>query len=863
MQRVFLRPAFLYALFFLSGAAGLGYQMIWIRQFTAGLGHELPSVISVTAAFLGGMAVGAWMLDRAISTSAAPGRWYASLEFVIGGWGVAMALSIPTLNRLVLDIIGPTPSVFRQWTMVFAVPFLGLLPATVAMGATLPAMDRFLAPLMPARRCIGALYAANTLGAVAGTLASVFVLAPALGFRASGFVLAALNVLCGFAALAMSKAVPDHPGSSAVTPPECRHGLSAMRLNVTLIGTGLVGVGYELVGVRVLSQVLENTLFSFAAVLSVYLVGTALGAALYQCWGGRVAFRSLLFSLLVALASSGILGICVLHRTPELYDILRTRFGDSALGVLLAEMSVAGAVFALPTLLMGAAFSHLVQGARHQTAGVGRAAALNTIGCAAAGLFFVFGALPVMGSKWTLVVISFGYLLLLPWLRTRAWLSLAIPVALSVVLPRDLHLITLPPGARIIEYREGAMAAVSVLETPDHQRSLRVNNRFQMGGTAAAVAERRQAHIPLLLHLNPERALFLGPGTGITLGAATAYTNVLSDVVELLPEVVVAMRAFEPENEGPFPRPGVHIMVGDARRFVRTTSHRYSVIVGDLFHPAQDGAGFLYTVEHFTAIRARLLPGGLFCQWLPLHQLDEATLQVIVRTFLEVFPEGQAWLLHFNVDIPVIGLVGTSNGLRLAPDSVEQQGRSSDCQERLRAVSLDRTINLLGCYAGGPKALAKFAHGAALNTDDHPVVSFLAPRFTYRREPQPADLLTNFLSQCAGEASEVVFPGPAGKSEAFIKNLNAFFAARDLYLKGLLEEGAGHLARAIDLYLAAARHSLYFTPAYARCLTIVQVIAATDREAAFRLLDRLEEAQPGQPLGGKMRDLLLQRAPVR
>ena len=106
--------------------------------------------------------------------------------------------------------------------------------------------------------------------------------------------------------------------------------------------------------------------------------------------------------------------------------------------------------------------------------------------------------------------------------------------------------------------------------------------------------------------------------------------------------------------------PGLHLKVADARRFVNASRNKYDVIVADLFHPARDGAGSLYTVEHFQAIRGLLKPGGLFCQWLPLYQLDLDVLRVIVRTFLQVFPEGTAYLAHYSLQTPIIGLIGAA-----------------------------------------------------------------------------------------------------------------------------------------------------------------------------------------------------------
>jgi spermidine synthase len=381
-----------------------------------------------------------------------------------------------------------------------------------------------------------------------------------------------------------------------------------------------------------------------------------------------------------------------------------------------------------------------------------------------------------------------------------------------------------------------------------------VNHRQQMGGTAAAVAERRQAHIPLLLHPNPKRALFLGPGTGITLGAAGAYPGLIADGVELLPEVEALMRYFEPENGGP----NLRVYVADARRFVRTTTNRYDVIVADLFHPAQDGAGFLYTREHFQAVRDRLKPGGLFCQWLPLHQLDDGVLRSILRTFLETFSHTHAFLLHFNVDVPALALIGTPDPLRLPANWFEQRSQDGELRARLREAGLARAINLLGCHAAGPEELKSFAGDGPLGTDDYPVVLFAAPRFSVRRDALPHELLLTFLTKCRTDPRWFVNTVLDG-DEKLTTHLAAFVTARDLYLKGLVAEGNGDLAAATEAYLEGARTSLYFTPAYARLIGVIQVLVKEDRERARQLFQRLEEAQPAQPLGRKLLGPLFER----
>ena len=861
-----LRPCaiWLYPLFLLSGAAGLGYQMIWTRLFTAGLGHDMAALLGVMSAFLGGLAVGAWSLDGRISRSPAADRWYGWLEVAIGIWGAASALLIPAVNQLSLALIGPEPSPMHQWLVVFAFPFATLLPGTAAMGATLPAMERFLSPLVAGGRCLGGLYAANTFGAVAGTLGSVFVLMPRLGFRTSLFMFAVLNLFCGATVLAMRasgsrdvslRVVGDRPAAKRPEHSSLdKAAVSLRRIGLSVFWTGLLGIGFELAIVRALSQVFENTIYSYAAALAVFLAGTALGAACYQRWGSWRPFRQALAWLLGGTASACLIAIALLRVTPSLYHSSRDAFGDSTGAVLVAEMVVATLAFGLPTIFMGALFSHLVQRARGPEGGIGRAAALNSLGCVLATMAIGAVLLPALGMKWTLIALAGGYLLLLPQLSGLAWMAVPLVVTLGFAMTADLNRLSQSMGTEVVAYREGAMASVAVVRTPDGHRSLRVNHRLQMGGTAAAVAERRQAHIPLLLHPDAKRALFLGPGTGITLGAAGAYPGLMADGVELLPEVVAMMSYFEPENGGP--QPNLRLQVADARRFVRTTTNRYDVIVADLFHPAQDGIGFLYTREHFQAVRDRLKPGGLFCQWLPLHQLDESVLRSIVRTFLETFSNTHAFLLHFNVDIPALALIGTLDPLRLPANWFEQRLQDAGLRTRLRDAGLDRPINLLGCHVAGPEELRRFAADAPMGTDDFPIVLFAAPRFSARRDTPPHQLLLSFLAKCRAEPQRFV-DGVLGGDDKLSANLAAFVTARDAYLKGLVAEGNGDLPAAIEAYLEGARTSLFFTPAYARLVGIIQVLAGTDRERAQQLFQRLEEAQPAQPLGRKLLGPLL------
>lgn len=639
--------------------------------------------------------------------------------------------------------------------------------------------------------------------------------------------------------------------------PEGRAPWSPRRLAFTLFITGLLGISYEVAGVRVLSQVLEGTVFTYAAVLAVFLLGTAAGAAAYHRWWRGSEPARLHASLLNAAAGAGFLGILALSRTGWIYRSLRA-LGDAPGAVLMAELLTAFTVFAPVTFCMGALFSHLLQQVRAQRADVGGVLALNTLGAALAPVFVLL-LLPWAGAKITLAITCLGYLLLaLPNYSAK---FLGCVFVLSLFANRsNLQIVDAPSGSRIISHREGIMATVVVTEDANTNRTLRVDNRYQMGGTAAADAEYRQAHLPLLLHPAPRRALFLGVGTGISLGAASLHPQLQSDAVELVPEVVDAMKFFEAKNFSAPQRPQFKLHTADARRFVRVWDAKeggYDVIVADLFHPYRDGAGTLYTREHFGAIRRQLNPNtpSLFCQWLPLHQLDEPTLRVIVRTFESVFPNCEAWLLRFNVEVPVVALVGWIGIPRWSPSQVESRLAGARLDEELRRLALADSLRLFGHLLADAEDLHRFAANAPLNTDDSQRVTFMAPRAAYQHGAKPYASLLALLAAARTEhvAEDRLFQ-PADAE--FAARVSRYLVARNVYLHGLIHDAEQRREEALDAYVESARLSPDFTTGYAQGLSMANVLAPSDPARARRILERLIEAQPERPVAKQMLERL-------
>jgi spermidine synthase len=464
-------------------------------------------------------------------------------------------------------------------------------------------------------------------------------------------------------------------------------------------------------------------------------------------------------------------------------------------------------------------------------------------------------------------------------------------LALAAFAP-PLAFVDVPEGGRRLFLREGPLGAVSVVEDAQGVARLHIDNRQQEGSSATRLADARQALLPLLLHPAPRRALFLGLGTGITAASAAEEKTLEVDAVELLPEVIEAsdLPVFVPAVSGDAPNPRLRRLAADARRFVRAGAGRYDLIVSDNFHPARSGSALLYTVQHFEAVRERLAPGGLFCQWLPLHQLDLPSLRSIVGAFVAVFGERAFALLATNsLETPVVGLVALSlgpvapagpagaagaegaegaagpagaagaagptagaggpAGPALDTASVRRRLQTAQMAPPPAAFGLIDEFALLGSFFGGPRALADFARGAPVNDDDHPIVAYRAPRLTYAPDSLPRDRLLTLVGQLRITPQELLSPAAAAPAAS---RLAAYWSARERFLiagRAVLPSAdvRAMLAQVRLPLLEVLRTSPDFRPAYEPLLRMATALARTEPAAARALLLELERLQPAWP----------------
>lgn len=806
-------------------------------MFALGLGQELPSTLGVITAFFGGLAVGSRWGGRALDRLPSPGIRCAVLEALTAFWALATVLLVPWVAEFSWRWLGPAPGVGLHWVVSLLLPGVVLLPATLCLGAMMPAMERLISGFRADGLRVGPLYAVNTLGAVVGVLGSVLWVQRRWGLSGSVIGFAGLQCLCAVLFWWTGRGVRSvEPVTSTVAPGGDRLGPS--RLRATLWLSGLLGIGFEVLATRLLSQVFENTVFTYAVILAAYLLFTALGGALQNRFAPK-ASRALGW-LLPGVALSVAIAGWVLRQTPLLVSMLRGGIGTLALPAMVSEFLVASSVVALPALAMGMLFASLISEAGRYPRFLGVALSWNLIGSALAPAVMALGLIPALGTRWSWILLGLGYLTLVPGWRRMRWVAMAgwaVAAVALLNLPKDLHLQTPPPGGRIVTLREGPSDTVTTVVQADGHRILRINQRFTMGGTASALAERRHGHLPLLLHPEPRRALFLGVGTGISFSALDAHPGLVAEGIELVPEVAEVLPEFASHNAH---SDRLTVRVADARRFVRASTQRYDVVIADLFHPARDGAAGLYTLEHFQAIRDRLSDGGLFCQWLPLFQLDTYGLRMITATFLEVFPEASALLLRLNADTPVIGLIGGPGRHLWSPEALERRLNQPSLREALKPMALAEVLPVMGTWFADTETLKTYSQSVGINTDDHPFLLFDAPRTLGPLPPKGQSLLSELLDLQRPFPEDLCAGRPADECRRF----RAYLEARDAHLRGLIAESQGRPEAAEQGFLRSVVLSADFTPGYAQLITRASLRAHSDPNGARRLLNLLIEARP-------------------
>ncbi len=756
--------ALLAILVFLSGAASLVYEVLWLKELGLLFGSTAYAAATTLAVFFLGLAVGGAVFGRLSPRLRSPLRTYAWLELGIAASAVAYFLLLESYFRLygpLYDTLADSPAAFNAARIALAM--LALLPPAALMGGTLPILGQHLVRRPDELGRIGSLlYAVNTLGAATGAFLAGFVLPLALGFDRAYLLAMAVNVAVAGLAWRLAGAAEAH-GAPAPEPAADRQPRSPQRekalrgrlaipaadtacpawlLATVACLSGAFALGLEVLWTRMFAQVLQNSVYTFSIILVVFLAALAAGSAIAnRLCRVRAAPGQVLWLLLTL---SG-LGVAVIpfgfHDLTGGLGTLVT--GDGWLLYVFSIFANTGLLLFVPAAVLGSAFPYLLRAAEGSRAEpgaiIGRLNALNTGGAVVGSLTAGFVLLGSLGLWNSMRLFAFGYLILaLPacWNGWRTHRARLLPAAATIgavaLLGTLIDASRLPVvnvntdrGERLLETWEGPDGVVAVVERPGNRR-IKVNNFYTLGGTASIEHEQNQALLPLMTHPRPRAVFLLGLGTGITAGAALRHPVERLLVCEIAADVIAAAAAwFEVPTGGLFNDPRATVRACDARNHLLGTTERFDAIIADLFVPWRAGVGNLYSREHFQAARERLAPGGLFVQWLPLYQLSRREFEVVARTMLAVFEQVTVWRGSFAAERPVLALIGAAGPTTLDPDVIDRNGEYLSGGRPLPAsTSLAVTLPF---YAGNLSAAGGLIPPGPINTDDRPLVEYLTP----------------------------------------------------------------------------------------------------------------------------------------
>jgi spermidine synthase len=758
----------LLVLFVGSGCAALIYEIVWFQLLELVIGSSAVSLGVLLGTFMGGMCLGSVALPRIVSARRHPLRVYALLELGIGLFGIAVLFGMPYVARLYVSGAGHGLPGFLLRGALCAVC---LLPPTLLMGASLPAIARWMETTPQGVSWLGFFYGGNIAGAVFGCLLAGFYLLRLHDTTTATCVAAAINAAVAFTSLGLAALTPHcravgHPtqGCPARAP-------VSWPVYITIALSGLCALGAEVVWTRLLSLLLGGTVYTFSIILAVFLTGLGIGSSVGSSLSRsavrpRMALGCCQLLLAAAIAWSAYLLASSLPYWPINAGLPTNSWSTFGLDVVRCICAILPA-----TCLWGASFPLALAAAasRGQDPGrlVGGIYAANTVGAIVGAIGFSMLLIPSVGAQQSqrlliglsAVAALFVLAPLLPSPRASASpesaparprltiagaASLVASTALAALLAWSVSRVPwelvaygrrMPAKvgkARLLYLGEGMNASIAISEWHDGKRLFHVSGKEEASSSPQDMRlERMLGHMPALVHPKPRSVLVVGFGAGVTAGSFVPHPSVerivVCEIESLIPPA--SARYFGRENYNVLRDPRVEVVYDDARHYILTTPDKFDIITSDPIHPWVKGSATLYSQEYFALCRRHLNPGGLITQWVPLYESDSETVKSEIATFFEVFPKGTVWGNDIDGEGYDLVLLGQTDATRINVDQLYERLHRADhswVAQSLREVGFLSAVGLLETYAGQAPDLRPWLKGAEINRDRNLRLQYLA-----------------------------------------------------------------------------------------------------------------------------------------
>jgi spermidine synthase len=736
-----------------SGCSALIYEVAWYQVLQLALGSTAVSLGILLATFMGGLCIGSIALPRLKLFDQNPLRVYADLEFGIAFFGVAVTLAMPLVTRVY--IIGAEHGMTGM-LLRGAVAAVCMLPSTILMGASLPAIVRGIESTPRGVSWWALLYGSNTAGAVFGCLFAGFYLLRIYSMATASYVAVAINILV--AAISFLLAGNDSSGAGANSATSSGRNIQ-LPLNwpvyLAIALSGASALGAEVIWTRLMGMLLLATVYVFSIILAVFLVGLAAGGAgaswLIRKVRPQIALGvcQLLLTLAIAWTAMAINNIL-----PFWSDAILTTTNPWEM----FRLDLLRCIFAIlpPSLLWGASFP-LACAAAVSSPGQdpGRVAggiyAVNTLGGIVGALAVSLVLIPWIGTQQTTRIIlilsaASAFIALLPLIKGKTLPTLGLLASMVVAgflawglpgVPGELiaygrRMALNAHQSEILYVAEGRNSSVAISRWEDGTIYVNVNGHVEATTEPFDMKlQRMVGHLPGLIHPNPRSVLGIGFGAGVSAGTFTRYPGIEKiTVCEIEPVIPPAStRYFAQQDYDVYHNPRTHIVYDDARHYLLTTTEKFDVIASDPLDVFVKGTAALYSKEYFEAVKSHLNPGGMFSLYVPLYETDEPTIRSELETFFQAFPNATVWAnTRDGLGYDMV-FMGQAEPLKINLDEVEQRLERADyapVAQSLRDIGIPSTRELFATYTGQKSDLGRWTKGAQINRDADLRLSYLA-----------------------------------------------------------------------------------------------------------------------------------------
>ncbi|MFQ5825372.1 MAG: fused MFS/spermidine synthase, partial [bacterium] len=619
------------------------------------------------------------------------------------------------------------------------------------------------------RKQVGTLYAVNTLGGVFGCFAAGFILLPALGIRNTVFVAIFLNLLAGTIGYLNSNRIlhlteDKIRSEQEIKKKKAKSKASTLPQSPALIFYGVIGfsaLAYEVLWTRELTITFFSSTYSFTVVLTVFLIGLASGSVVLPRLKVISRYPWLTFGAIVGCISlAGLLSIPLLDKLPQaLYLNNIDKLGANWYSEITVKFLVTFAVLFLPTFFLGGLLPVVCGIVSRKLPQLGKDVgitySINTLGTIVGALVSGFILLPLVGVKISIFIVSLITLFvatLILFFYSEMKNSIIWILAIWLIAGGSYYFLSsqqgfreLSPNQSLLYFKDDISAEVKVVRNWLGDTQLYINEKKQ-GGTDVVQTERWAGYIPLLLHPKPESVLVIGLGTGMTVGAVSRFSVKQITVVELIKSLTESSHFFSSVNYDVLADPRVHFIEGDGVNYLFLTENKYDVILSDIVHPDDVGAGNLYSIEFYRACLSKLTQSGIFAQWVVLDQFSTKELKIFFATFVEVFPKVTLWFGSETNKFKKCLLVGSNESLRLNPEELQDRMVINNMDKKL--LSRDDPYAFLSFYITDKSNLQFYTAGVSFNSIWRPILEYSIPknRFKQHKGLQNIKMLLNWTS---------------------------------------------------------------------------------------------------------------------